>query len=75
MFSASLINTTTFPTACCKEPIPLSITRDFLAADMVHAYEAKVIEQATPKKVHCSDRYCERFIPPEFVDPEEAYYS
>ncbi|TVY78332.1 hypothetical protein LSUE1_G003962 [Lachnellula suecica] len=73
MFNMSLTGETTFPTACCKESIPLPTARDFLTPESVLAYEAKVVEQATPEKIHCSNRRCGRFIPPEFVGPEEAY--
>lgn len=61
-----------YPPRCCREPIPLSIARQYLEEDLVIRFERKAIEFSTSERTYCHDAGCSTFIPPEHIDGDKA---
>ncbi|KAG5958950.1 hypothetical protein E4U56_005243 [Claviceps arundinis] len=72
LFSAVINDESLFPPRCCKEPIPLNLSKPFLSATLVGAYEAKKQEHETPNKTYCHVPNCSAFIPSAFVRDDVA---
>ncbi|KAG6105452.1 hypothetical protein E4U31_001407 [Claviceps sp. LM219 group G6] len=72
LFSAVIHDESLFPPRCCKEPIPLELSKPFLSATLVGAYEAKKQEHETPNKTYCHVPNCSAFIPSAFVRDDVA---
>ncbi|KAG5963184.1 hypothetical protein E4U58_003639 [Claviceps cyperi] len=72
LFSAAINDESLFPPRCCKEPILLDLSKPFLSATLLGAYEAKKLEYGTLDKTYCHVRTCSTFIPPAFVKDDVA---
>ncbi|KAG6088258.1 hypothetical protein E4U15_006483 [Claviceps sp. LM218 group G6] len=72
LFNAAINDESLFPPRCCKEPIPLDLSKHFLSATLLGAYEAKKLEHETPNKTYCHVRTCSTFVPPAFVKDDFA---
>ncbi|KAG5987923.1 hypothetical protein E4U52_007058 [Claviceps spartinae] len=72
LFSAAINDESLFPPRCCKEPIPLDLSKPFLSATLLGTYEAKKLEYGTLDKTYCHVRTCSTFVPPAFVKDDVA---
>ncbi|KAG6026382.1 hypothetical protein E4U40_002158 [Claviceps sp. LM458 group G5] len=72
LFSAVINDESLFPPRCCKEPIPLDLSKPFLSATLLGTYEAKKLEHETLDKTYCHVRTCSTFVPPAFVKDDVA---
>ncbi|KAG6063566.1 hypothetical protein E4U32_001082 [Claviceps aff. humidiphila group G2b] len=72
LFSAVINDESLFPPRCCKEPIPLNLSKPFLSATLLGTYEAKKLEHETLDKTYCHVRACSTFVPPAFVKDDVA---
>ncbi len=61
-----------YPPRCCREPIPLSIARQYLDEDLVNRFEQKAIEFSALERTYCHDPECSTFISPEDIDGDKA---
>jgi E3 ubiquitin-protein ligase RNF144 len=62
LFTRSIVNTSLFPSRCCRIPIPLEICRLALPKELIKDFDLKVEELATPNPTYCSSPDCSKFI-------------
>lgn len=64
MFEGALANEAAFPVRCCKKPIIIGTTTDYLEDDLVQRYRTKQIELRTTDKTYCATLSCSAFLTP-----------
>jgi hypothetical protein len=62
LFQTAIVDTSLFPPRCCRATIPLDMCRALLPKQMIHDFDSKVEELATPNPTNCSDPDCSKFI-------------
>jgi hypothetical protein len=72
LFQTSLTDTTLFPPRCCGKCISISACIELCPPALVQQYREKQTELASPNPVYCSNRYCNKFIKPEYVTAHVA---
>ncbi|KAH9209696.1 hypothetical protein DL95DRAFT_394163 [Leptodontidium sp. 2 PMI_412] len=73
MFNLATCQESSYPPKCCSQ-ISLTAAREHLDRDTRKRYEKKRIEWDTSakKRVYCSRKNCNTFIPPDSVDRKRA---
>lgn len=64
MFEGALANEAAFPVRCCKKPITIKTTTDYLDDDLVQRYKTKQVELRTTDKTYCATLSCSAFLTP-----------
>lgn len=72
LFDLAMNDESLFPPRCCRQPITLSLVKEFLDEDQIQLFEDKTIEYATTGRTYCHDTCCGKFIPPSNIDGEKA---
>lgn len=55
---------TLFPPRCCRTPIPISLVRHFLTAEVCRVFEEKLVEHNDPARTYCSNQTCSVYLRP-----------
>ena len=65
---AVLTDETLHPIRCCKQEIPMSVTRQFLTSELAAKTVQKTIEYSTSGRTYCSNPDCHQFVSPEHIE-------
>ncbi|RDW71672.1 hypothetical protein BP5796_07706 [Coleophoma crateriformis] len=52
---------------CCKRIVPVTMASRWLEPTFITSYEALLLERSTPNPRYCSNRSCNKFIPPQHI--------
>ncbi|RDW66552.1 hypothetical protein BP6252_10187 [Coleophoma cylindrospora] len=52
---------------CCKRIVPVTVASRWLEPAFIASYETLLLERSTPNPRYCSNRTCNRFIPPQHI--------
>lgn len=69
LFILAIKDETRMPVRCHRQPIPLPLVSRHLSDEELEAFKLAELEFATENRIYCSNRDCNRFIPPQQLDP------
>lgn len=72
LFETAMTDESLFPPHCCSQPIPMTTVRIFLKSELVHLFEKKKVEFATPNRTYCCSPICSEFINVEHIRGDVA---
>ena len=68
LYTAVLTDEILHPIRCCKQEIPMSVTRRFLTSKLAAKAVQKTIEYSILDRTYCSDLDCHQFVGPEHIE-------